>query len=115
MSAESDAATVALRSNETFLGRCAVAISIVAGAVLVEADSTTYYPERLAWARTALADPRAEAERMAWAILSDATLAGEAASDIDAEISTMETDTFTAQVVAILDGWVRPQPAPTLP
>jgi hypothetical protein len=50
--------------------KIAVAIVIAAEAIRTESDQTANHANRLLWAKSALANPRQEAERMLWGALA---------------------------------------------
>ena len=58
-----------LRNDSVLRGRVAMAVAIAAVGVQGESANTPNHAARLAWARTALADPDAEAARVIWVVL----------------------------------------------
>ena len=57
--------------------KVAVAVLVAAEGIRADPESPTNQAQRLSWAKTAMADPVAEARRMLWAVLAvnkDATL-----------------------------------------
>jgi len=73
--------------GSTLLAKTAGAVAKRASAVLAEPESTMNRAKRLAWAKRALLDPVAEAKRMLWAVLGNATVQtqGAAVADNDLE------------------------------
>lgn len=77
--------------------RTVAAIAKAAQDVLNESDQTANHTARVAWAKLALADAPAMAEKMLWGLLSNATIAGdgEAATDNDIQfVVNSLIDTF---------------------
>lgn len=66
--------------------RMTVAVAFAAQDVLAESDQTPSHAQRVTWARNTLADPRAMAKKMIWAVLADATIVAAGGSVTDAQI-----------------------------
>lgn len=67
--------------------RMTVAVAFVAQDVLAEGDQAPNAAQRKTWARNALADPRAMAKKMIWAVLADPAIVA-AGNPSDAQIKT---------------------------
>ncbi len=70
------------------LQRMTVAVAFAAQEVLAESDQTPSHAQRITWARNALADPRAMARKMIWAVLADPVIVGAGGGVTDAQIKT---------------------------
>jgi hypothetical protein len=73
--------------GSTLLAKTAGAVAKRANAVLTEPENSPGRGKRIAWAKRALVDPVAEAKRMLWAVLGNATVQanGAAVADNDLE------------------------------
>lgn len=75
-----------LRYTSTSLrNRTAAAIAQASQYILIEAPEYPNHTQRLSWAKRALTDANAEAERFMWAVCGNATIqaSGDAATDND--------------------------------
>ena len=68
--------------------RMTVAVAFVAQDVLAESAATPDHAARVTWARNTLADPRAMARKLVWAVASDTTVASTWPATTDAQIKT---------------------------
>ncbi len=66
--------------------RVTVAVAFVAQDVLAESDQTANHAARVTWARNTLADPRAMARKLVWAVASDTTVAATWPGTTDTQI-----------------------------
>lgn len=60
----------AIASGNTLRARMTAAVAIQAEVVRTEAGGTVNHTNRLVWAKSAFADPKAMADRMIWAVLA---------------------------------------------
>ena len=73
-----------LKNDSGLQDRVTVAVIVAAEGVRTDASPPANQAQRLAWAGTAMADPKAESVRMLWALLAankDATTAAILAAD----------------------------------
>lgn len=72
-----------LYHESSLKSRVEVAIAKAAVNIYKEAPATANHTERLAWAKTAIQNTKAETERFIWGILADSTIqtAGNSATD----------------------------------
>ena len=75
--------------------RVTVAVAFAAQDVLAESDQTPNHAARVTWARNTLADPRAMARMMIWAVASDTTVAATWPGTTDAQIKTAVANRVT--------------------
>jgi hypothetical protein len=61
----------ALRNDQALLSKVAVAVAKACLTVFEEALNTPNHTARLTWARSAIADPLREAEKVIWLLLAD--------------------------------------------
>jgi hypothetical protein len=91
-----------LRSNESFVIRCAMQVVIAAADILVEATSVPNYKERALWARRVVKEPRVVVEEMFWAISGHNNVYTKA--DLP---DTITAASLKTAVTAAIDGLVR--------
>jgi hypothetical protein len=86
-----------LRNDSDLQDKVVVAVVIAAEAIRVDGSPPANQAQRLVWAGTAMENPKAEAERMLWAVL---------AANKDATVATIQAATDAAiqtQVDAAVD------------
>lgn len=59
-----------LQNNSDLRNKISVAVVIAAEAIRTESDQTANHTNRLVWAKQALENPAAEAQRMTWGVLA---------------------------------------------
>jgi hypothetical protein len=72
--------------DSDFLGRLAMAIVDVAGDIRAEDPATANHADRLVWAESVLEDPMAEARRIVYYVLNNATIETKLANSTDSEL-----------------------------
>lgn len=75
-----------VEASGNFKHRAAVAIAKAAADILAEAANTTNHAQRSTWASKALGDPIGMAGKMAFGIMTNATLQGAGDAMLDSDI-----------------------------
>ncbi len=97
MATYDELATIANNSGGVLLTKIMVAGQMTAGTIIAEAPATANHTARLAWARTAFADPATAARSLIWPVLylnkdfTKAQIEGAADAAVQTAVNTVVT------------------------
>lgn len=81
-----DVYNAAVLTDSLLKKQIAVALHKAASDIAIESPSTQDHAQRLAWARRVFADPVEWADKVAWTILQNATIAASLPNSVDGDV-----------------------------